>query len=219
MTDGTKLTWRQKTENPKSWSSKPSHGICTNWTWKLILLAINIVREIMNGLERLKTSTFPHSEFLCLFMLGKEYHAIHGDYVFGVIFCYVTFALVVHGSKTSFSLSLGTRYLLVIETLVISKDAFYHFPFTLHGPVRWIHKKDQHVWRFFQLLHLNPQRNVRDFTTSFGWKRPQTSKNGGAGFTEVVANTWPGRFAFESSWGAKKGGGCGVGRKVKTIWL
>lgn len=30
------------------------------------------------------------------FMLGKEYHAIHGEYVFGVIFCYVAFALVVH---------------------------------------------------------------------------------------------------------------------------
>ena len=43
--------------------------------------------------------------------------------------------------------------------------------------VRWIHKKDQHL--FFQLLHLNPQRNVRDFTTSFGWKRPRTSKTGG----------------------------------------
>ena len=59
-----------------------------------ILLAINIVREIMNGLERLKASTFPHSEFLCLSCWAKN--TMYWEYVFGVIFCYVAFALVVH---------------------------------------------------------------------------------------------------------------------------
>ena len=50
----------------------------------------------MNGLERLKASTFPHSEFLCLSCWAKNTMQYMGNMFLAVIFCYVAFALVVH---------------------------------------------------------------------------------------------------------------------------